>query len=63
MRKHSVSTQFITAVHLQVLVCMRLQCLLGLRENFAGSNDDVLSLIDGQQYLIRIPYYAHRYLA
>jgi len=27
MRKHSVSTQFITAVHLQVLVCVRLQCL------------------------------------
>jgi len=45
MRKHSFSTQFITAVHLQVFVCMRLQCLLGLRENLAGSDDDVLSLM------------------
>jgi len=45
MRKHSVSTQLITAVHLQVLVCMRLQCLLGLQENLTGSDDDVLSLM------------------
>jgi len=45
MHKHFVSTQFITAVHLQVLVCMRLQYLLGLEENLAGSDDDVLSLM------------------
>jgi len=45
MPKHSVSTQFITAVHWQVLVCMRLQCLLGLQENLAGYDDNVLSLM------------------
>ena len=45
MRKNSVSTLFIMAVHLQVLVCMRLQCLLGLRENLARSDYDVLSLM------------------
>ena len=42
MRKHC---QFITSVHLQVLVCMKLQCLLGLRENLPGSDDYVLSLV------------------
>ena len=30
---------------LQVPLCMRLQCLLCLRKNFAGSDDDVLSLM------------------
>ena len=45
MHKHSISTWFITAVHLQVLVCMRLQGLLDLQENLARSDDDVLSLM------------------
>ena len=45
MCKHSVSTQLITSVHLQVRLCKRLQYLLGLLESLAESDNDVLSLI------------------
>ena len=59
---HSVSTQFITSahVHLQVLLCMRLQFLLDLGENTAGSNDNVFSLIVNN--ISFSPYSAHRYI-